>query len=337
MGIGPNNVDAFSFSKMMNHWKQYKFLPPDISAELTRIFWNESIPYARIHNSTISHSAMYNQLKEILDFPPILLPENDRSMVATNQGFAMVLNDSVFTEFAEDKLRLEELISQNNSRVNEAKKLQKKKLDNEKKMKNDEIAKGVDDDLVLSLQISSTKELAEIETHEKRNAIQISNLKATIPKKSDADSKATKAAINQSIKLIENDHKETIKEIKSRYKKERNGLKEDSKKERFKIIQIYRKNLFDRGATNAIEIDITETPMVVDDNDSDDNDNDDNDNDNDDNGIDPNYWLCGMVISSNGARCPRNFEGLCARSKCKYSTISLCGNCLLRHKHVDTL
>ena len=221
MGIGPNNVDAFSFSKMMNHWKQYKFLPPDISAELTRIFWNESIPYARIHNSTISHSAMYNQLKEILDFPPILLPENDRSMVATNQGFAMVLNDSVFTEFAEDKLRLEELISQNNSRVNEAKKLQKKKLDNEKKMKNDEIAKGVDDDLVLSLQISSTKELAEIETHEKRNAIQISSLKATIPKKSDADSKATKAAINQSIKLIENDHKETIKEIKSRYKKER--------------------------------------------------------------------------------------------------------------------
>ena len=78
-------------------------------------------------------------------------------------------------------------------------------------------------------------------------------------------------------------------------------------------------------------------PMVVDndDNDSDYNDNDDNDND--DNVLDPNYWLCGMVISSNGARCLNNLEGLYARSKCKYSTISLCGNCLLRHKHVDTL
>ena len=339
MGIGPNGVDAFSFPKMMNHWKMYRHLPPAISAEMTRIFWQEAIPYGRIHNSTISHREMFNQLKEILDFPTILLPEEDRTMAPTNQGFAMVLNDAVFTEFAEDKLILERLITERTLRVNEAKKQEKKRLDSEKKIKNDAIAKGVDDELASSLVLSRAAEMAEIETYDKRHTAQISALKGTIPKKSDADSKATKIAINAAIKLVEEGHKEIVKEIKSRHKKERDNLKASSKKERSKIINIHHKNLFDRGA-NPIKINITQMDV---DNDKDDNDDDDNDkyeNDNDkdenDNVLDPNYWLCGMVVSSNGARCPNNFEGLCPRSKCRYSNISLCGNCLLKHKHVDT-
>lgn len=41
----------------------------------------------------------------------------------------------------------------------------------------------------------------------------------------------------------------------------------------------------------------------------DDNDDDDNDKDENDIVLDPNYWLCSMVVSSNGTRCPIILKG----------------------------
>jgi hypothetical protein len=262
MGVGPNGADGFSFSKHMNHWATYRELPPDVSTELTRIFWEVSVPAAKLNNCTTNHATMHSQLSGLFNLPELDAAEN-RSNKVLNQGFAMVLNDDVYERFANERLELDAMKKILKDKVDLLKKEEKKRQDAIKKADEDKAALGVDNEYKSELLEINNKEAAAIKKHEDTTAEQVKVLNNNIIQLPKKDVQIEN--IKKAIKEIEKNSKEAIKIIKTSYKDQKNMLLKCHKKERKRIIAFHNENKQNNGARLPVlplEIDITGNAMI---------------------------------------------------------------------------
>lgn len=92
----------------MRHSPLYTHLSKDNSAELTRLFWKEVVPYAREHGR-LSDTFITETLGDVLNLPPYDLSE-DSALKPPWQQLAMVLSDATFEELKDEKLQIRDQI-----------------------------------------------------------------------------------------------------------------------------------------------------------------------------------------------------------------------------------
>jgi len=264
---------------------------------------------------------MHAQLSEILNLSDLSVEDN-RSNKTLNQGFSMLLSPNVFESFAKERLELEEMKKQFNTKLDLIKKEEKKRLMELKKVEEDGFAVDVDREYHSHLKDIEAKELAAINKLQEKLNVQVNKLNDRI--KELARGHQNIAILKESIKDANTNLKEAIKGIKTSFKDQKEMLLKSHKKERKGIIAIHKEKLQINGARTPKNIDITDTAMDEGSVESEDDEKD---------GDDTPDFTCEMIFAG-GTRCKGTMHDTCNNRRCIYANKSICVDCWTKHAHV---
>jgi hypothetical protein len=246
VGLDPLNgkrISMFRLNVWLNHWKGFRLLNDEERDELYSLFWDQILPEITTNLGFITFEKLYNICKEFLQLEELDVSAN-RNLRAFNQGFAMPMQQETFVLHAVEKLRIQNLESEINTRnkleanvIKKAATLQFNNLISRR-------CSNIDNQKNIDIQAIEDKKNDEIEGIKTSLVDRKRHLSGRLTTKS---TKTQKEQVKADIVVATENSKNNIKLIRKGAKNDVDRIKEDWTKERKEFIKILKQDIKNNG------------------------------------------------------------------------------------------